>query len=93
MRLSISYAYVNRYFATSPLSKATGDDIGAMCQIFSQLVPFLVDRKSKAIHPTLSSAITDVWSRLEQVCFDIWRSSFANSSAGQSVFRILLDSP
>jgi len=62
--ICITYGYVNRYFATSPLSRATDDDADAMRQTVSQLVPFLTDRKSKTLHLNVSSVIDDISSRL-----------------------------
>jgi hypothetical protein len=64
---SICYAYAVRYFATSPLCKAAEGDNVEIRQTLSQLMPFLVDRKSKLAHTNLSSVVTDVWSRFQQV--------------------------
>jgi len=65
---SIAYAYVTRYFSTSPISTLPADDREHedACGIISRLIPFLTDRKSKTIYPTLSSVVTDLWSRFEQ---------------------------
>ncbi|KAF9816006.1 hypothetical protein IEO21_04256 [Rhodonia placenta] len=65
--LCIAYAYVTRHFATSPLTKfpPSDPDRADAFRIISKLVPFLTDRKSKTIHPTLSSVVTDLWSRFD----------------------------
>ncbi|OBZ66906.1 hypothetical protein A0H81_13111 [Grifola frondosa] len=65
--LCIAYAYVSRYFAVSPLASlpAGEPEIVEACRILSNLVPFLVDRKSNIVHSSLSSVITDLWSRFQ----------------------------
>lgn len=66
---SIAYAYVTRHLATSPLeSIPRGDPEHAEARrTISQLVPFLTDRKSTTVHPSLSSAVTALWSRFPPV--------------------------
>jgi len=66
--ICIAYAYVTRYFATSPISTLSADDREHEDArgVISRLIPFLTDRKSKTIHSTLSSVVTDLWSRFEQ---------------------------
>ncbi|KAG6869226.1 hypothetical protein C0993_009090 [Termitomyces sp. T159_Od127] len=61
----IAYAFVTRHLSVSPLSSLTpkGVDYDEAKCIISQLVPFLVDRKSTVLHPNLSSLVTDIWSR------------------------------
>ncbi|CDO68391.1 hypothetical protein BN946_scf184815.g38 [Trametes cinnabarina] len=61
----ITYAYVIRYFAISPLSalSPSDPDRDEIRRSISQLVPFLVDRKSKLVHSSLSGVVTDLWSR------------------------------
>ncbi|KAG6890083.1 hypothetical protein C0995_012032 [Termitomyces sp. Mi166 len=63
----IAYAFVTRHLSVSPLSSLTPEDIDyeEAKRLISQLVPFLVDRKSTTLHPNLSSLSTDVWSRFK----------------------------
>jgi hypothetical protein len=66
---SIAYAYVTRHLCISPLAGPTTDEVDyheARRQI-SLIVPFLIDRKAKFAFPSLSSAVTDIWSRLDVV--------------------------
>ncbi|OCH87816.1 hypothetical protein OBBRIDRAFT_813960 [Obba rivulosa] len=61
----IAYAYVTRRLATSPLETIPCGDpeyVEARREI-SRLAPFLTDRKSTTIHSSLSSVVTDLWSR------------------------------
>jgi hypothetical protein len=61
--------FATRRLSVSPLS-STGDDVSDEVEarrIISQAVPFLVTRQSKVLYSTLSSAVTDVWSRFEPV--------------------------
>ncbi|EMD38803.1 hypothetical protein CERSUDRAFT_92834 [Gelatoporia subvermispora B] len=61
----IAYAYVTRHLAASPLEAIPRGDpehADARHEI-ARLVPFLTDRKSTTIHPSLSSVVTDLWSR------------------------------
>ncbi|KAI0832073.1 hypothetical protein BC628DRAFT_1453207 [Trametes gibbosa] len=63
--LSFTYVYIVRHFAVSPLSSLEPAD-PARVEIrrsISQLVPFLTDRKSTLVHSSLSSVVTDLWSR------------------------------
>ncbi|KAG6821468.1 hypothetical protein H0H93_010192 [Arthromyces matolae] len=64
----IAYSFVTRHLSVSPLSALTSDNIDfeVAKRLISQLVPFLVHRKSQTLHPDLSSLVTDVWSRFEQ---------------------------
>ncbi|KII87478.1 hypothetical protein PLICRDRAFT_664480 [Plicaturopsis crispa FD-325 SS-3] len=63
----IAYAYVTRHLAVSPLSSASSNEVEheESRNLISRLVPFLTDNKSKTVHPTLSSAVTDIWSRFD----------------------------
>ncbi|GBE86234.1 hypothetical protein BKA93DRAFT_816514 [Sparassis latifolia] len=65
--LCMAYAYTTRHLAMSPLSALSlGDPEHAeACRTIAHLAPFLADRKSATIHPTLSSVVTDFWSRFE----------------------------
>ncbi|KAI0333905.1 hypothetical protein GY45DRAFT_1319144 [Cubamyces sp. BRFM 1775] len=61
----ITYAYIIRYFAISPLSSlpTTDPDRSEIKRSISQLVPFLTDRRSTLVHSSLSEVVTDLWSR------------------------------
>ncbi|KAI0700015.1 hypothetical protein C8T65DRAFT_709765 [Cerioporus squamosus] len=61
----IAYAYAIRYFAISSLSTLSLEDPERLevKRSLSQLVPFLVDRKSSTVHTSLSGVVTDLWSR------------------------------
>ncbi|KZT07481.1 uncharacterized protein LAESUDRAFT_724932 [Laetiporus sulphureus 93-53] len=63
--ICITYAYLNRYFSTSPLSMMAPNspERAEARRLVAQLIPFLIDRKSQLVHPTLSSVVTDLWSR------------------------------
>ncbi|KAG1764803.1 hypothetical protein EDD22DRAFT_881974 [Suillus occidentalis] len=60
----VAYAYATRHLSVSPLSSAENDAPEAR-RIISQTVPFLVARHSQVLYSTLSSAVTDVWSRFD----------------------------
>lgn len=66
---SIIYAYISRFFAISPLTtlKPEDPDFIDARQTISQLLPFLVDKKSTTVLPNLSALVTDLWSRFEPV--------------------------
>ncbi|KAG5727144.1 Zinc finger HIT domain-containing protein 2 [Termitomyces sp. T112] len=72
----IAYAFVTRHLSVSPLSSLLPEDIDfeEAKHLVSQLVPFLVDRKSTMLHPNLSSLVTDIWSRFKpgQVSSDLF---------------------
>ncbi|KAI0352088.1 hypothetical protein OH77DRAFT_1409888 [Trametes cingulata] len=61
----ITYAYIIRYFAISPLSSLSpaDPDHAEVRKSISQLVPFLTDRRSTLAHSSLSGVVTDLWSR------------------------------
>ncbi|KIP07070.1 hypothetical protein PHLGIDRAFT_127858 [Phlebiopsis gigantea 11061_1 CR5-6] len=63
----VAYAYITRYLSTSSLSSLSpGEPERAEARrLFSTLVPFLTDKKSKTVLPSLSGLITDLWSRFE----------------------------
>ncbi|EKM50170.1 uncharacterized protein PHACADRAFT_32993 [Phanerochaete carnosa HHB-10118-sp] len=63
----VTYAYVTRYLSTSPLASISPGDPEhyEARQFFSRLVPFLTDRKSRTVLPSLSGLITHLWSRFE----------------------------
>ncbi|KAI0741363.1 hypothetical protein C8Q80DRAFT_1194033 [Daedaleopsis nitida] len=63
--LCVAYAYVVRHFAVSPLASlaATNPDRAEIRRLISQVVPFLVDRKSTMVLTSLSGLVTDLWSR------------------------------
>ncbi|KAF8145039.1 hypothetical protein K438DRAFT_1872703 [Mycena galopus ATCC 62051] len=60
----IAYAYSTRHLSVSPLSTAAEPDADAARAIFATLTPFLTSRTSKTLHPTLDSALIDLYSRL-----------------------------
>ncbi|KAF8208384.1 hypothetical protein K438DRAFT_2072533 [Mycena galopus ATCC 62051] len=60
----IAYAYATRHLSVSPLSTAAEPDADAARATFATLTPFLTSRTSKTLHPTLDSALTDLYSRL-----------------------------
>ena len=70
MRVSIAYAYATRWLSISPLSSLSIEepDYDEARHVISKLVPFLVDRKSKTLLSSLSSAATAVLSRFDPVC-------------------------
>lgn len=65
-------------------------------RIISQAVPFLVARQSKVLYSTLSSAVTDVWSRFDPVrllvIINHWggTQSHGKGSVGMESFSVLL---
>ncbi|KAI0337402.1 hypothetical protein BDW22DRAFT_1415935 [Trametopsis cervina] len=63
----IAYSYVTRSLSSSPLSSIPEGDpeYHEAKRIISSLVPFLTDRRSKIVLPSLSGLITDLWSRFE----------------------------
>ncbi|CAL1715449.1 unnamed protein product [Somion occarium] len=63
----IAYAYITRSFATSPISSLAPQDSDSeeARRTISRLVPFLVDRKSTTVLPSVSALVTDLWSRFE----------------------------
>lgn len=63
----VAYAFATRHLSISPLSSAENDapDEAEARRIISQVVPFLVARQSQVLYSTLSSAVTDVWSRFD----------------------------
>ncbi|GAV98705.1 zinc finger hit domain-containing protein 2-like [Lentinula edodes] len=78
----IAYAFVTRRLATSPLSTLSytihSQDSEEVKHLLAQLVPFVMDRKSKVLHTSLSTAIDDVWSR------------FDKSAISSSTFTVLM---
>jgi hypothetical protein len=91
---SICYAYVARYFATSPLSKAEQGYDAEICQILSQLMPFVVDRKSKVVHTNVSSVVIGVWSRFQLYATTVSSlTTYANALLGQTDLCIHAGAP
>ncbi|KIM90558.1 hypothetical protein PILCRDRAFT_812311 [Piloderma croceum F 1598] len=70
--MCLAYAYTTRYLSISPLSSLNADnpDFQEARRIISQLAPFVTDRKSKILHSSLDSVITDIWSRFEAATID-----------------------
>ncbi len=69
----MAYAYVTRYLSTSPVGSILPEDAEheEARRMFTRLAPFLTERKSKTVLPSLSGVITDLWSRFEPVRFFI----------------------
>ncbi|KAG2092548.1 hypothetical protein BD769DRAFT_1631854 [Suillus cothurnatus] len=67
----VAYTFATRHLSISPLSSAENDapDEAEARRIISQTVPFLVARQSQVLYSTLSSAVTDVWSRFDPSLF------------------------
>lgn len=67
--ISIAYAYTTRQLSVSPLSSLTIDnpDIQEARHSMARLTPFLTAKNSKVLHSSLSSVITDIWSRFRSV--------------------------
>ncbi|KAF9480531.1 hypothetical protein BDN70DRAFT_905729 [Pholiota conissans] len=65
--ICISYAYITRHLGTSPLSKLKPEnaDYHDSRRLLTQMVPFLTDRKSTKVYPSISAVITDIWSTFE----------------------------
>ncbi|PCH44107.1 hypothetical protein WOLCODRAFT_133088 [Wolfiporia cocos MD-104 SS10] len=63
----ITYAYITRSLATSPLSSVSpsNPEYEEARATVSRLLPFLADRKSTMVYPSLSNVVTDIWSRFE----------------------------
>ncbi|KAF7794427.1 hypothetical protein EIP86_005561 [Pleurotus ostreatoroseus] len=61
----LAYAFITRHLSTSPLSSSRTEDTERTMarKLFVQLAPFLTDRKSTTVLPSLSSVITHLWSR------------------------------
>ncbi|KAG8220815.1 hypothetical protein J3R82DRAFT_2260 [Butyriboletus roseoflavus] len=68
----LAYTYVTRHLSMSPLASTTNGshDQQEARGIFSQSVPFLVDRKSKLRHVSLTDAVISFWSRLDPGSID-----------------------
>ncbi|KAG2056745.1 hypothetical protein BDR06DRAFT_952379 [Suillus hirtellus] len=79
----VAYAFATRHLSVSPLSSTENDasDEAEARRIISQAVPFLVARRSQVLYSTLSSAVTDVWSRFDP-----------GTMSGESLSALLLDS-
>ncbi|KIM44574.1 hypothetical protein M413DRAFT_442543 [Hebeloma cylindrosporum] len=63
----ISYAYIIRHLGISALQSLTSDDPEhhEARRLVTKLVPFLTDRKSMELYPSLSTVITDIWSTFD----------------------------
>jgi hypothetical protein len=74
---SLAYTFVTRQVSTSPLSSLPTDSLETKeaCRMMGKLVPFLVDHRSQTMHEDLSSVVTDVYGRLEQVLVSSLRKS------------------
>jgi hypothetical protein len=77
----MAYAYATRSLSVSPLASLTPEnpDYGEARHIISQLVPFLVERKAQTLFPTLSAAVTDIWSRFDPVSVSLRAHILINS--------------
>ncbi|KAF9006008.1 hypothetical protein BDQ17DRAFT_1352567, partial [Cyathus striatus] len=65
--VSIGYSYIVRHFGLSTLSSLNPGDMDhhTAKKLISQIMPFLTDKKSTTLFPTLDSVIVDIWSRFE----------------------------
>jgi len=64
--ICIAYAHTTRYLSLSPLSSLTSDNLDCEARrILCQLVPFVMDRKARTLHTSLSGVVTDIWSRFD----------------------------
>lgn len=65
--ICISYAYIIRHLGISALQSLTSDDPEhhEARRLVTKLVPFLTDRKSMELYPSLSTVITDIWSTFD----------------------------
>ncbi|KAF4611104.1 hypothetical protein D9613_006918 [Agrocybe pediades] len=65
--ICIAYAYTTRHLGTSPLGtlKHGSLEYKEAKRLFSQLVPFLTDRKSTHLYSNVPSVITSIWSLSE----------------------------
>ncbi|KAG6813874.1 hypothetical protein H0H92_006281 [Tricholoma furcatifolium] len=63
----IAYAFVTRHLSISPLSSLTPENIDfeESKRLLSQLVPFLIDKKSTTLYPNMTSLVTDIRSRFQ----------------------------
>ena len=66
---SLAYAYVSRHLLVSPLHDLARDssDRQEAKKLISTIVPFLVQKKTRALFGSLDEVVTDVWSRFESV--------------------------
>ncbi|KAL1725797.1 hypothetical protein EV714DRAFT_287664 [Schizophyllum commune] len=65
--ICIAYAYTVRHLALSRSAEATGEDADEARRTIRKLVPFLSDRRSRTVFSGLEDAVTDVWSRMDEV--------------------------
>jgi hypothetical protein len=68
-RVSISYSYTVRHLAASSLSSIPlyDPDRPEALRLISQLVPFLVERRSTVRFSSIAEVIADVWPRFDKV--------------------------
>ncbi|KAL1723123.1 hypothetical protein EV715DRAFT_269774 [Schizophyllum commune] len=65
--ICIAYAYTVRHLALSKLADASGEDADGARRTIRKLVPFLSDKRSRTVFSGLEDAVTDVWSRMDEV--------------------------
>ncbi|KAH9479524.1 hypothetical protein JR316_0008118 [Psilocybe cubensis] len=65
--ICIAYAYITRHLGTSPLGRLKPDEpeYQEARRLVSQLVPFLIERKSTQLYPDVPSVITEIWSLVD----------------------------
>ena len=56
-----------RYLALSKSADAYGEDADEARRTIRKLVPFLSDKRSRTVFSGLDDAVTDVWSRMDEV--------------------------
>ena len=73
MIFSISYAYITRHLGISPLCnirvRHQEPEYSEARRLISRLVPFLTERKSTKVYPTLKAISTEIWSTFDLVSY------------------------
>ncbi|KZP01802.1 hypothetical protein CALVIDRAFT_559595 [Calocera viscosa TUFC12733] len=89
--IALVYSYATRHMGRSPLSSPspgpsapnprpdTAQAESETAELILRTLPFLADRRSTLVFPSVESALTDVWSRLPQ------------QDAGPALFAVLLE--
>jgi hypothetical protein len=78
----MAYSHVTRRLSASPLASIRDDaDVTEARRMIGEIVPFLVDRRSKVVLEDLEIVITDVYARLEPASLS--RSSACHDLTGR----------
>lgn len=59
----IAYAFITRHIATSPLSESQ-EDMAVIRDLFKELTPFLVEKRSQTLLKSMDDISTDFWGKL-----------------------------